>query len=368
MTLCYYAHMLDEFARSFPEALAKASGKKRLVILIILVAVVLLFFVSLMIGSSHMSLGESVAALFGQGQASAVRIVQQIRLPRTIAALVAGAGLSVAGLIMQSTLKNPMASPSTLGVSNAAVFGANVSIIVFAGGFLSTGGRLDNYDFGANPFATSSVALIFALISTFLVLALCRVRSFSAETVVLAGMAMGAIWTALTSLLQYYATDVGLSAAVIWTFGDLGRATFTTDWIMFAVVLFSTVVFFFFHYRYNALSSDETVAKSLGIKVGWLRFLSLFLSSLITAVCVSYLGIIGFLGIICPHAMRRIVGNNHRYLIPASLVSGSFLLLFSDIASRLIGNGAVLPVGAITAILGGPFFIYLIFARKGGRA
>ncbi len=360
--------MLDEFARTYPQELAKGNAKKRFLIILMGVAVILLFFVSLMIGSSHMNLLDSIKALFGQGETTNIRIVQQIRLPRAIAAMVAGAGLSIAGLIMQSTLKNPMASPSTLGVSNAAVFGANVSIVVFAGGFFGSGGRVDNYIFGANPFATSSIALIFALISTLLILLLCRIRSFSSETVVLAGLALGTVWTALTTLLQYYATDVGLSAAVIWTFGDLGRATFTTDWIMFAVVAFSAIIFFLFHFRYNALASDETVARSLGIHVGLLRFVSLFLASLITAVCVSYLGIIGFIGIICPHAMRRIIGNNHRFLIPASLVSGSLLLLLADIFSRAIGNGSSIPVGAITAILGGPFFIYLIFARKGGKA
>jgi len=364
----YYPRMPEELSRSVRQELAHRNSVKRIVIFVMLGVVAVLFFVSLMVGSSNMSLPESFMALFGQGEASSVRIVQQIRLPRALAALIAGAGLSVAGLVMQSTLKNPMASPSTLGVSNAAVFGANIAIIGFAGGFINTGGRIDNYDFGTNPFATSSMAFLFALVSTLIVLGLCRIRSFSSETVVLAGIALGTVWTALTTILQFYATDVGLSAAVIWTFGDLGRATFTTDWIMFGVVAASVIVFFFLQWRFNAVAADESVANSLGVKVNLLRFVSMLLASLITAVCVSYLGIIGFIGIICPHAMRRIVGNNHRFLIPASLVSGALLLLFSDIVSRLIGNGTALPVGAITSLLGGPFFLYLIFAKKGGKA
>ena len=360
--------MPDELTRNYRNELAKSAGKKGAIIATVSVLVAVLFIVALMVGSSNMNPIDSLRALFGQGDMADVRIVQQVRLPRALAALIAGAGLSCAGLIMQSTLKNPMASPSTLGVSNAAVFGANLSIIGFAGGYLSTGGRIANYDFGMNPFATSSVAFLFALASTFVVLALCRIRSFSSETVVLAGIALGTIWTALTTLLQFYATDVGLSAAIIWTFGDLGRATFQTDFIMLGVVAVSVVVFLLLQWRFNAVAADETVAASLGVKVDVLRFVSLLLSSLITAVCVSYLGIIGFLGIISPHAMRRIVGNNHRFLIPATLVFGSFLLLFSDIVSRLIGGGSALPVGAITALLGGPFFLYLIFARKGGKA
>lgn len=360
--------MTDELAREPYGSLTKSNKRKIIVIGVTAIAVVLLFFASLMVGSSRMGFADSFAAIFGQGSATNVRIVQQIRLPRALAALIAGIGLSSAGLIMQSTLKNPMASPSTLGVSNAAVFGANLSIIGFAGGFLDTGNHVDQFASGANPFATSSIAFLFALLSTLLILGLCRIRSFASETIVLAGIALGTVWTALTSILQFYATDVGLSAAIVWTFGDLGRATFETDWIMFGVIAVSTVVFVLLQWRYNAVSADENVAKSLGVRVGLLRFVSLLLSSLITAVCVSYLGIIGFIGIICPHAMRRIVGNNHHFLLPASTLLGGALLLCSDIVSRLIGGGSVLPVGAITSLLGAPFFLYLVFTRKGGRA
>ena len=360
--------MTDELSRNPYRELARSNGKKRIVIGVLAALSILCFFLSLALGPAKLTLAESFMALFGQGTPTAVRIVQRIRLPEAMAALVAGAGLSIAGLIMQSTLKNPMASPSTLGVSNAAVLGANLSIIGFAGGFLDTGNHLDTYLSGANPYATGAMAFVFALASTGIILMLCKIRSFSPETVVLSGIALGTVWTALTTILQFYATDVGLSAAVVWSFGDLGRATFETDWIMFAVVAAGAVAFYLLHWRYNAIAADEHVASSLGVRVGLLRFFSLFIASLITAVCVSCLGIIGFVGIICPHAMRRIVGNNHRFLLPASLLSGSFLLLFSNVMSHLIGGGSALPVGAITALMGGPFFLYLVFARKGGRA
>lgn len=360
--------MPEEYARDLKAEQRRYNNRKMLFLGIFFLCAILLFFLSLLVGSSNLSFGESFMAIFGQGTNMAVRIVQNIRLPRAIAAAVAGAGLSIAGLMMQSTLKNPMASPSTLGVSNAAVFGANVSIIIFAGGFFSTGNHADQYFVSPNPFATSSIAFLFAMGSTLLILGLCRIRSFAPETVVLAGIALGTVWTAVTTLLQFFATDVGLSSAVVWTFGDLGRATFKTDWIMFAVVAVGAVTFFVLRWRYNALATDENVAKSLGVRVGVLRFVSLLMASLITAVCVSFLGIIGFIGIICPHAMRRILGNDHRFLIPASLISGSVLLLFADIISTLVGHGTALPVGAVTAILGGPFFLYLIFAKKGGKA
>ena len=360
--------MPDELTRDVRSEQKRYNGKKALLLGVFSLTALLLFFLSLVVGTSNLSFGESFLAIFGQGTDKAVRIVQNIRMPRAIAAAVAGAGLSIAGLMMQTTLKNPMASPSTLGVSNAAVFGANLSIIVFAGGFFSTGNHADQFFITPNPFATSSIAFLFAVGSTLLILGLCRIRSFAPETVVLAGIALGAVWTALTTLLQFFATDVGLSSAIVWTFGDLGRATFKTDWIMFACAAVGAIVFFVLRWRFNALSADESVAKSLGVKVGVLRFVSLLMASLITAVCVSYLGVIGFIGIICPHAMRRILGNDHRFLIPGSLLSGSILLMFADVISTLVGGGTALPVGAVTAILGGPFFLYLIFARKGGKA
>lgn len=360
--------MPDELTRELAHQRNVSTRKKVISIVVLFAVTVLLFMVSLLVDTSSVGFSESFMALFGQGTNKAIRIVQKIRLPRAIGAAVAGAGLAVAGLMMQSTLKNPMASPSTLGVSNAAVFGANLSIIGFAGGFFSTGNHTDYFFAQPNPFSTSSIAFLFASASTLLILGLCRIRSFSSETVVLAGIALGTIWTAGTTLLQFYATDTGITSAIAWSFGDLGRATFKTDWIMFAVVAAGTILFFVLRWRFNALSSDEAVARTMGIHVGLLRFVTLLVSSLITAVCVSYLGIIGFIGIICPHAMRRLLGNDHRYLIPATLLSGTVLLLFADFACTMIGRGTVLPVGVATAILGGPFFLYLIFAKKGGKA
>ena len=221
----------------------KARRRNRLVILFMILAVVFLAVACLFAGSSNMTLAEGIRALWGLGTPAHNRIIWNIRIPRILAAVIAGAGLSVAGLIMQTSLNNAMASPSTLGVSNAAVFGANLSIIAFAGGFLSTGSNVKNFDLGANPFATSILAFLFAAGSVLLILALCTLRSFSPNVVVLAGIAIGSVWTAATAILQFYATDVGLSAAVIWSFGDLGRATYRTDWIMLTVVVIGILFF-----------------------------------------------------------------------------------------------------------------------------
>lgn len=345
----------------------KRKRKYALTIVIMVIAVIVTAVACLFVGSSNMSVQDGLKALLHKGTNAQNRIIWNIRIPRVLAAIIAGAGLSVAGLIMQTTLNNGMASPSTLGVSNAAVFGANLSIIAFAGGFLSTGNNLSSFDVGANPFATSSLAFVFAVLSILLILGLCTIRSFSPNVVVLAGMAIGAVWTAATTILQFYATDVGLSAAVIWSFGDLGRATYQTNMIMAVTVVAGIAFFAFMSWKYNTLLSGEATARTMGVNVELLRFVSLLLASVITAACVSFLGVIGFVGIICPHVTKKILGQDHRVTIPVSCLSGSLLLLLADTLSRSMGSGSALPVGAITSLLGAPFFIAIIFSRKGSH-
>lgn len=344
--------------------LEKKQRRSTIVLIAMLVAVVIIGVACLFVGSSDMSFEDALDALLGGGTGAQSRIIWKIRVPRVLAAIIAGAGLAVSGLVMQTTLNNSMASPSTLGVSNAAVFGANLSIIAFAGGFLSTGNNLQNFDVSANPYATSVLAFIFSTISVLLILGLCTVRSFSPNVVVLSGMAIGSVWTAATTILQFYATDVGLSAAVVWSFGDLGRATYRTDFIMAVTVLIGLVFFIFMACKYNALLSGEATAKTMGVNVASLRFVSLLLASVITAVCVSFLGIIGFVGVICPHVAKKLLCQDHRVTIPASCLMGSLLLLLADTLSRSLGSGSALPVGAITSLLGAPFFIAIIFGKK----
>lgn len=340
--------------------------RKRLFLFLLLGAAVLLAaLLCLFVGSSHMSLPECAAALFGKGSAADIRIMRSVRVPRVLAALIAGAGLSVSGLVMQTVLNNPMASPSTLGVSNAAVFGANLSILAFAGDVFSSAGATAAFSVGIDPFSTGLTAFLFAALSVGLILGMCRLKSFEPGAVVLAGIAMGSVWTAAVTVLQFYATDAGLSAAVIWNFGDLGRATYETDLIMLfaaaAIIVFAGVS----AWKFNALLSGAETAASLGVNVKALRFVSLLLSSLVTAVCVSSLGIIGFVGIICPHAAKKLFGADHRVSVPSSALCGSILLLSADALARSVGRGSALPVGAVTSLLGAPFFVGLIIGKRG---
>lgn len=335
--------------------MGSGSNHKKLSALLLLLTAAMA--AALLVGSSGMTTSEAVSALFGQGSANQIRIMQGIRLPRLLAAVIAGAGLSVSGLMMQTTLNNTMASPSTLGVSNAAVFGANLSILMLSGG------RMNQTLLGADAYSVSLMAFLFSALSVFLILALCTIRSFSPTVVILAGLAVGAMWTAATTVLQFYATDVGLSAAVVWNFGDLGRATYRTDAIMLAVTLTGCIVFRLFCWRYNALLSGDAAARTMGVNVSRLRFITLLLCSLITAVCVSFLGMIGFVGVICPHIAKKLFGQDHRVTIPASVLLGGLLLLLADALSRCLGSGSALPVGAITSLLGAPFFIAIIFSK-----
>lgn len=356
--------MSNELRREKGSILAPSNGSKVIVLVTLIAITIVLFIVSLFVGSSGLSFMDSLKALFGVGDASNVRIVQKVRLPAALAAIIAGGALSLSGLIMQTCLGNKMASPSTLGVSNAAVFGANLSIIVFAGGYLSTGNNVANFDTSSNPYATSLVAFVFALATIFLVMGISKLAGFSQLSIILVGVALSFFWSALTTLIQFYATDVGLSAAVVWSFGDLSRASFKDDLIMLVPLVVSFVFFMIMANRLNALMAGENIASSLGVRVNLLRFICLTLASLICALSVSLLGIIGFVGIICPHVMRKIVGSNHKWLIPTSLLCGSILLLLAHIVSKGIGGGLDLPVGAITSLIGAPFFIVILILDR----
>ena len=339
---------------SIQATLEKRRKTVLLTVILLFLAVASAGIICLFTGSSDMTLSEGLSALFGQGADTHSRIIFNIRLPRVLAAIIAGAGLSAAGLIMQTVLDNPLAAPSTLGVADGAVFGANLSLLVLSSGFFAS-------------LFTGFVAFVFATLSAVAILLFCRARAFSPVTVVLAGLAVGAVFKAGTTILQFYADDVSLSSAVVWSFGDLGRATYETDLIMLAVLVVGLCFFVPFMWKYNLLLGGEGSARALGVNVNSLCFISLLLASVITAVCVSFLGVIGFVGIICPHVAKRIFGQDHRITLPVSLLLGSLLLLLSDTLSRILGGGAALPVGAITSLFGAPFFIAVIFGKREGK-
>lgn len=342
--------------------------RKVLVIAAIVAATFLLAIVAMALGSANLSPLEVLKTLVGQGDQRSAQIVFHIRLPRVLAALIAGVGLALAGCIMQNVLQNPLASDYTLGVSQGAAFGAAVAILAMGAGSANAATAGNDALLVNNPYLVSVSAFVGAIVATLAILIMARYRGITPEAMVLAGVAMGSFFTACTVITQFFATDVQVASIVFWTFGDLGRASWRDLAIITTVTLPALAYFFYKRWDYNTLASGDDIAGSLGVNVKGTRMVGMLLASLITAVAVAFLGIIAFVGLVAPHLMRRVIGDDYRYLIPASAAAGALLLLASDTLSRTIIAPVVLPVGAITSFMGAPLFIFLLVKGYGKRS
>ena len=321
-------------------------------------ALVALFLYAIAAGPVHIPVLDVIAILAGGGSGTHRTIIWQIRLPQALAAVVAGAGLSVAGAAMQNVLRNPLGSPFTLGISQAAAFGAAFAI-VFLG--VGTTARGDDYTVLINnPYVITTSAFLWSLVSTAVILALVRYKRATPETMILTGVAMGSLFTASLSLVQYFARDVEVAAIVFWTFGDVARATWSDLAVMTAATVVGSVYFVKNSWNYNALNSGDETAASLGVNVARLRIGGMLVASLVTAFIISFVGIIGFVGLVVPHIVRKAIGGDERFLMPVSCVVGAALLLASDTVARLVIAPVVLPVGILTSFVGAPMFIYLV--------
>lgn len=320
--------------------------------------IVFFVVVAVGLGASRMPFASVARALFERSGDTASRIVWNIRLPRALGAVLAGAAISVAGVSMQSILKNPLASPYTLGTSHAAAFGAAFAIIfLHVGSMQSTSSDAVIIN---NPYAVTLLSFLFCNLATAVIVLLSRLRAATPETLVLAGVAMGSLFSAASSGLQYFADDVELSAVVFWTFGDLGRISWERLAIISVVVVLSCVYFMRNSWNYQIMDAGDETAKSLGINVERKRIEGMVVASLVTSVVVSFVGIIGFIGLVVPHIVRRIIGGYEPHLIAGSVLFGGLFLLMSDIVARTIISPTVLPVGVLTSFLGAPLFIYLL--------
>ncbi len=317
---------------------------------VVLIASILL---SLRAGSYTTPLKELIKGIFGLSEDAKINlIVQNNRLPRICTALIAGAGLGLTGCILQAVLKNPLASASTLGVSQGASFGAAVAIIVLG---LANGIGL----------GVELCAFIGSIAVALLILGLSRLRNISPEGIVLSGVAISAMFTGATTLIQYFANEVQLASLVYWTFGDLG-STGWKDIRVMGVVVGVLIIYCFMHrWDYNALLSGSETAVSLGINVRRMTVTNMLVCCIACSVIVSNVGLINFIGLVAAHIVRMVVGNNHVYLIPGSVITGATILLLGDLFARVVVSPIILPIGAITSFLGGPLFLYLLF--KGGK-
>lgn len=323
---------------------------------VLAVVLVLTILLSLRAGSYETPVSELIRGIFGVAHDENInRVVRSNRLPRICTAIIAGAGLGISGCVLQAILRNPLASASTLGVSQGASFGAAFAIVVLNA---ATAGSVGS---AAIPLCAFAGSMAVALV----ILGLSRFRQISPEGIVLAGVAISSMFTGATTLIQYFADEIELASLVFWTFGNLGSTTWSDLRIMGIVVLLTSICFLLHRWDYNALLSGTETAVSLGINVRRLTLVDMVLCCLTASIIVSYIGLINFIGLVAPHIVRMVVGNNHVYLLPGSILAGSTLLLLGDLFARVAISPVILPIGAITSFLGGPLFLYLLF--KGGR-
>ncbi len=325
---------------------------------IIILAAVIIYALSS--GPTRISRTVAISALLRETSGFSEQVVWQIRLPRVIAGLLAGVALGYAGAAMQSILRNPLGAPYTLGVSQAAAFGAAISIIL-----MDQGSIFNIVPPAVQPYTAALTAFIASLLSTSLVLFLIRLKNASPETLILTGIALGALFNASLTTVQYFASDTEVAAIVYWTFGDLGRITWSAAGILATSLIISIIYFQRKAWHYTVLDAGDKTAASLGIPVERIRVTGMITASFTTAITISFLGILGFVGLVAPHIARKIVGTDERILLPASGVAGSILLITADTVARTMFSPVVLPVGVLTSFLGAPLFVYLVIARRG---
>jgi len=339
-----------------PQKYKQYTEKKITFGIILLIILFLSAIYAMCVGDYRLTVNQVVDVLIGHGTSSANLVIWNIRLPRVFAAIIAGISLAVAGAVMQCILRNPLASPFTMGISHGAMFGAALAIILLGAGGAESTGRI----FVNNPYSITIFAFLGALVGVFVILLLAKLRGLSPEAMILAGVAMSSLFTAGTMLIQYFADDLQLAAMVYWTFGDLGRPLWDEIYIMTAIMIPALIYFIYRRWDYNALEAGEETAKSLGVNTERTRLIGMLIASLLTSVNVAFLGIIGFIGLICPHIVRIFIGGDYRFLIPISALFGAVLLLISDTIARTIISPVVLPVGILTSFMGAPMFLYLL--------
>lgn len=337
--------------------------RKLFFIIALFLMVVFVFLFSLSIGAAKVSLAEVLHSLMHwDSSGRSALIVRNIRLPQAVTALLAGAGLSAAGVVMQAILRNPLGSPFTLGISHAAAFGAAASVMILGSGIITS-----NYSEGItvlSPYLITVSAFCCSLLAAIVIILISRMRGARPDVMVLAGVALGALFTAGTMFLQYFATDVQLAAMVFWTFGDTARAGWAETGLIAAVLFLSLIFFGRNNWNYNAMEAGEETARGLGVSVQRVRLLGMLSATLLTSVIISFLGIIGFVGLVAPHMVRKVLGSDHRFLLPAASLCGALLLLLSDTVARVILAPHILPVSVLTAFLGAPIFLLLIIQRN----
>lgn len=317
-------------------------------------AVAVAFLLDLGSGPAAIPPSDAMKILLGLADAPRAQevILWQLRLPIALMAVLVGASLALAGAEMQTVLANPLAEPITLGVSSAAALGAAVGIVLGGGATWFSG-----------PWLVAGNAFLFALGALVLIHVLAQFTRAGPETLILFGIAVGFAANASLSLVQFVASADALQQLVFWIMGSLARADWTVvpivAGILCVVVPFSMIS----AWKLTALRLGEDRALSLGVNTRRLRLAALVRVSLLCATGVAFVGVIGFVGLVGPHIARMLVGEDHRYFLPASMLTGALTVSVASIASKLIVPGIVMPIGIVTTLVGLPAFVWLVIRR-----
>lgn len=324
---------------------------------------------SVVAGSYDLTFPKVLATVFGGGDTAANIVIWNIRMPRIVSAIIAGWGLGLSGVAIQCLLKNPLGSPFTLGISQGAAFGAAFAIVVLGAGgsdLSSTQTSVVQTVSAAGPmtirniYSVTAFAFLGAVAATAVILLLAGLKKMSPEAVILSGVALSSLFVSGTILVQYFATEVEIASVVFWTFGDVGRPNWREVFVIIGALIPTTLYFILNRWNLNALTAGEDVAKGLGVDVTRIRMWGMLLAALIASLVTAFLGVIAFLGLLAPHIGRRLVGEDHRFLVPHSCILGSLLLLASDTIGRTVVGSGTLPVGVLTSFMGAPLFLYLL--------
>jgi iron complex transport system permease protein len=310
----------------------------------------------LLLGSFLLGLGLGsvrvpiLKGLLGTGlDSTSWTILWELRLPRVILAGIVGWSLSIGGVVFQALMRNPLAEPFLLGVSSGAAVGAVAGIIF---GILFWGGI---------PF----MAFLGALMTIALVLSIAqRARAIDPNTLILTGVIINAFFAALIMFAMAVTSGEKLHSLLFWLYGDLSRGRFVDLWVLVPVIFIGSFILYGMARSFNLIASGEEVAFQLGVDVERAKWIALIIVSLMCGTTVAFSGIIGFVGLIVPHLVRMTFGPDHRLLLPASGLLGASFLICSDLLARIIISPSELPVGVVTAFLGAPFFLYLLYLRK----
>ncbi|MGM9570727.1 MAG: FecCD family ABC transporter permease [bacterium] len=352
-------------AERLKEIYEKKIWRKTCTVLLMSLLLVVIAMYSIAVGAASISIGDVARAIgnklfnlhFIYDNNLAETIVLQLRMPRTILAILTGISLAGAGAVMQGILHNPLVSPYTLGMSGAASLGAAIAIVLGKGLLGAYFDVLGSYFIAFNAFA-------FGFLTIFLIIGFSRLKGNSPAVLVLAGVALGYIFSAGVSALKYFSDNEALKDLVVWLMGGMWGATWQAVGLLMPIVTICMLILLSYAWDMNALSAGEDVAVNLGVNVKKLQLICLTVSTLAASATVAFTGIIGFIGLVAPHISRAIVGNDNRFLIPCSCVLGALILLFSDTVGRVIMAPAEIPVGIVTALLGGPYFLYMLLKKK----